>query len=353
MVFRWFVCCLLALLSSGLLIGRAQQPLPVIAPPSNAIDLDVVVNTKLGQPVTTLSQQDFTILDNRRPQSITSFKAMSDAQEPVRVIILLDAVNMYQDTVAYVRKGVSAFLKANGGKLNDPTALAVVNDDGVKFENSFSTDGNALADSLERIPIGLRQITQSSDWGATERMEISLRAFRQMLTYAAPLRGRKFILWISPGWPLISGPEVHLDTKDQLRTFDEVVHLLNLGRTGNLTFYNINPVGVGDTMFHANYFQNFLKGVVRPSDVQLGNLSIQVLSMQSGGFTFESSSDVAGLIRKSLIDAQSWYAITYDALPGEIPNEYHHIEVKLSRRDLVARTRDGYYANPRVLEPQR
>ena len=74
----------------------AQQPPSastgaVIA--SQQIKLDVVVDTKSGQPVTTLGQQDFTILDNKSPRPITSFKVVTAAQEPVSVILFIDAVN--------------------------------------------------------------------------------------------------------------------------------------------------------------------------------------------------------------------------------------------------------------------
>ena len=37
--------------------------------------LDVVVSQKSGPPVGGLQQQDFTLLDNKSPQAITSFKA--------------------------------------------------------------------------------------------------------------------------------------------------------------------------------------------------------------------------------------------------------------------------------------
>ncbi len=48
---------------------------------------------------------------------------------------------------------------------------------------------------------------------------------------------------------------------------------------------------------------------------------------------------------------QSWYEITFDPLPADKPNEYHQIQIKLDKPGLVARTRTGYYANPRIIEP--
>jgi hypothetical protein len=78
-----------------------------------------------------------------------------------------------------------------------------------------------------------------------------------------------------------------------------------------------------------------------------------VFATQSGGLVFEGNSDVAGLIQKSLADAQSWYQIDFDPLPADKPNEYHHIEIKVDQPGLVARSRDGYYANPLAAVPGR
>ncbi|MEI9969226.1 MAG: hypothetical protein WDM87_11615 [Terracidiphilus sp.] len=61
-----FICAFSAALFASSLSAAAQQPTPAASTPpsSQQIKLDVVVGTKSGQPVTTLGQQDFTILDN-------------------------------------------------------------------------------------------------------------------------------------------------------------------------------------------------------------------------------------------------------------------------------------------------
>jgi hypothetical protein len=71
-----------------------------------------------------------------------------------------------------------------------------------------------------------------------------------------------------------------------------------------------------------------------------------VLSTQSGGLALISNNDVTGMIQECLLDAASWYDITFDPPPADKPNEYHHIEIKVDRPGLVARTFTGYYANP-------
>jgi VWFA-related protein len=338
-------------------MATAQQTLPssalpAVPPAPHAIRLDVVADTKSGQIVPNLRQQDFTLLDNKTPVPIRTFRIVTPAQEPVRVILLLDAVNTPFHEVAYVRQQIEAFLKSNGGALAQPTAIVILTDHGAQIQNRFSTDGVAMSDDLDRQQIGLREIQRDSQWSGEDRFQLCLTAYNRLIDFAATLPGRKIVVWISPGWPLISGPQVSLSAKQEQELFSTIVSFSTRLRNADATLYNINPVGVMESLERTDYYEAFLKGVAKPGDVMPGNLGLQVLAVQSGGLASESDSDVTGMIRKCLADVSSWYEITFDPPPSEKPNEYHHIEIKLDQRDLTARTRDGYYANPTFV-PQR
>ena len=71
----------------------AQQHSPLTQPGADRIFLDVIVTPKSGPPVSGLQRQDFTLLDNKVPQTITSFQAVDGRQAPIEVILLVDAVN--------------------------------------------------------------------------------------------------------------------------------------------------------------------------------------------------------------------------------------------------------------------
>jgi VWFA-related protein len=335
-------------LISGMLPALAQEQLPAISIPSQGIKLKVVVDNKSGQPVTNLGQQDFTVVDNKTPRAITSFKVKSSADEPVRVILVIDAVNTPFETIGWTRTNVEKFLRENGGKLDHPTTIAVLTDKGMQINEGFSTDGNALSDTLEHYPIGLREITRASEGGDNERMQICIKAFQELVTFAATVPGRKIGIWISPGWPLLSGSQIQLDSKQKQQIFDQVVFLSTRMRQIDLSIYDVNPFGMAESVAQSNYFETFLKGITKPEEGQLADLGIQVLSIQSGGLALESSSDIEGSIKKCLTDAQSWYEITFDPPPADKPNEYHHIEIRVDQRGLTPRARDGYYANPQM-----
>ena len=107
-----------------------------------------MVTPKSGPPVADLQQQDFTILDNKTPRHITSFHAFGGSQAPIHVFIVLDAVNVPYQSIAYSRGEVDKFLHANGGRLAYPTQLAFFTDNGMQVQPAFSTDGNELSSSL-------------------------------------------------------------------------------------------------------------------------------------------------------------------------------------------------------------
>ena len=308
--------------------------------------LNVVVSPRSGEPVSGLTQADFSVLDNSSPATISSFKQVTAAQEPVSVILVIDAVNIDFERVAYAKGQVEKFLRASEGHLAQRTTLAVLTDRGLELEKAFTNDGNLLSNTLESHTTGLREITRGSGfWGADERVQISLTGARQLTAFAASVPGRKIVLWVSPGWPLLSGVRVDLTTKQQQQIFANVVAFSQQLQKANVTFYNVNPLGPTESLFRSDYYTNFVKGVSKPSQTDLADLSLQVLAVQSGGLALNSN-DVAGNLAQCLRDVQSWYELTVTVPPGETSAEYNHLQVKLDKPGLTARTRDGYYAQP-------
>jgi VWFA-related protein len=325
----------------------AQQAVPLPAESAGTISLDVVVTTQSGPPVPGLLQQDFVVLDNKVARPITSFSAHAGPQAPVEVILVVDAVNARYDTVAYERERIEKFLLADGGELTHPLTLAVLTDKGTEIQQGSSRDGKALKEALDHYAIGLRTIGRSTGfYGAEDRLDLSLKALDGLIAREETKPGRKMILWVSPGWPLLSGPGVQLDNKEQQRLFGQVVALSTRLRKARITLYNINPVGTGESLIRADYYKSFLKGVAKPGQVDLGDLGLQVLATQTGGLALTSDNDIAAMLQRAMRDANAYYQISFAAAPGEHFGEYHKLDVQVDKPGLIARTRSGYYAEP-------
>jgi len=339
----WFLLVTLVCAAAA----SAQQVSPQARTATAKIYLDVVVSPKSGPPVADIQQSDFTVLDNNSPQAITSFQAVAGRQAPIEVVLVIDAINTDARTIGYERNQIDRFLHAEGGRLAYPVAIVVATDTGVQLAENFSSDGNALSAAMDHDQIGLRDIGRSAGfYGATERLQYSLQALSQIAASEAPHPGRKILLWISPGWPLLTGPNIELDSKQQDQIFGQIVSLSTQLRQARVTLYNVNPIGAGESVFRGTYYEEFLKGVSKPSQVNLANLGLQVLAIQSGGLALEFNNDLAALLQQCLSDVAPYYEISFDATAAERPDEYHHLEIKIAKPGLTARTRQGYYAQP-------
>ena len=113
-----------------------------------------------------------------------------------------------------------------------------------------------------------------------------------------------------------------------------------------MTLYNVNPIGAGESVFRGTYYEEFLKGVSKPSQVNLGNLGLQVLAIQSGGLALDFNNDLPALLQHCMSDVAPYYEISFAAPAADRPDEYHRIEIKVAKPGLIARTNQGYYGQP-------
>jgi VWFA-related protein len=328
--------------------GSAQQS----PAPNRQITLDVVVTDKSGKPVSGLEQKDFTLLDNKQPQKILSFQAVNGSASapdpPVEVILLSDEVNTGFTNVSVERGQIEKFLQHEGGELPRPVSIAFLSDSGIKIGDVTTQDGKALVAELDRNKAGLRSITRDQGYyGAADRVGLSLHALEELAAFETPRPGRKLVIWLSPGWPFLTGPRELLSSKQQLEIFQQIVRISGELRSARITLYSIDPLGANDAgSSRLFYYQEFVKGVKKPGQVQVADLALQAIATQTGGRVLNSSNDVAGEIATCLADANTFYVLTFEGLPGDGPDEYHALEIKLDRPGLKALTRTGYYAQP-------
>jgi VWFA-related protein len=330
---------------------------PGVVQPSSAsraerqINLDVVVTDRSGKVVPGLQQQDFSVFDNNHPSNILSFRAVDGSAataDPVEVILVIDQVNTAFDRVAFERDEIKKFLTRNGGKLEHPVSLVFFSDLGTQIQKAPTRDGNGLATALDQNQNSLRMIRRSQGYyGAEDRLQLSLKTLSSLASAEAAKPGRKMVIWISPGWPMLTGPRIQLSSNDAKGIFNSIVQISTSLRQAGITLYSVDPLGLADSGgLRTTYYQEFLKGVTGPNRVDMGDLALQVIATQSGGLvTYGSNSVVAGLDH-SIADLNAYYVLSIGAAPADKANEYHGLAVKVARPGLTVRTRAGYYAQP-------
>ena len=204
------------------------------------ITLDVVVTDKAGAPIRGLQQNDFSLLDNKEPRALTSFRAVDvQAGTPapyIEIVVVIDAINADPLKATSEREGVKKFLQMNGGKLAVPVSVVVASDNPTQIRSKPSTDGNAQAALVDQYVTGLRTVNQSQgNYGVAERYQMSMKALGSLAGYEAVKPGRKLFLWISPGWPLLLSASSNVTSQEQERLFQSIAALSTTAQTRTIS----------------------------------------------------------------------------------------------------------------------
>jgi len=315
------------------------------------IHLDVLVKDKAGKLVTDIPEQAFAVFDNGQPQKLISFTPV-DTSSPnaVHVLIVVDMINPGYNSVTWGREQLSEYLRQEGGSLSHRTSIAAMTEDGLKMMAGSSTDGNSLQAEFQKIGTEQRLVTQQAGWQGLEQLyEQSLQQFSQILAIEQARPGRKLVLVISPGWPMLGWWGSQEDLQSLQRDFNIIVALTNTIRDARVAIYRLDPFELGGAHAGAQdpfYYQDFLKAVTNPKKATFPFLGLGVFAVHSGGRVLVTGHDIAGEIRAAMHDAGAYYELSYATPPASEPNQYHAIDVRVKLPGARVQTLSGYYADP-------
>jgi VWFA-related protein len=177
------------------------------------IHLDVSVTDKTGKLVPGLTADDFTLLDDGRPQELKSFRAegsKTDAQGKLsEIILLLDEVNLPPMQFAAVKRQAAKFLRDSNGRLNQPVSVFWFSRSGLRATLQPSMDASELATAVARDLPRSRTVWQippedPNALTAPARFVLWRQSLRALYSIAIEQRdkpGRKVLLWMGFGWP--------------------------------------------------------------------------------------------------------------------------------------------------------
>jgi VWFA-related protein len=182
--------------------------------------------------------------------------------------------------------------------------------------------------------------------GELQRFQLSLRQMTAIAENEARRPGRKLLIWVGPGWPILEGRRFTFSDKDQRRYFDAIVELSTRLREARMAVYSVSAVNVESNGQGRFLFQDFLKGVTTARTADTGNLSLKVLALQSGGRVLGPDNDIVGQLDSCISEANAFYSITFNPPAAAHGDEYHDLRVEVGQAGLTVRTNTGYYNQP-------
>jgi VWFA-related protein len=340
--------------------------------------LNAFVSDATGKPVRGLKQEDFTLLDNGQPHALTSFRQVKGSVgiAPVRVVLMLDAVNNSPRDIANDLKGVEQFLRQGPAQLDYETSTALLSGSGVSFGRPSRNRGDLIGE-LQALTKEVHLFDCTGEGGGSEqvfatfnlqggisvaegqhqdeksgclnaRFLQSVSALKSFATEQQDLPGRVILIWIGRGWPLLSAREFRPDTAALRQNFfDNLVALSNALREAQVTLDTVFSPDLFRTIdLRSDHDNAYFNGVPDEDQVTASSLGLQVLAHQSGGLILIDRKDLGEEIAQCIADAESYYAMSFDSPPAAGPGEFHSIQVKMNKPGLKVRTNTVYYAEP-------
>ena len=309
--YSFLLCPLLlsAALHSQTASAAKSQSAPTFESNVWVVLLDVVVTDPKGNPVPGLTEDDFRVLEDGKPQKVASFKEhkgagfVEDKLPPMPKntytnypevetadsinVILMDSLNTPILDQYYVHQHVLKYLKTipPGARVaiftlssrlrmiqdftTDSTRLLAVldsvgtaqhsplmqSDTELESNQSEATNitptGNEMAD-MATNPKGL--MAEESVGLNEDRVNITLTAFQQLANYLAGFPGRKNLMWVSGAFPIVLFPDADLPapSRSQHAFMDDVQRISDLCTVAQIAVYPIAAGGlVNDTLHGA------------------------------------------------------------------------------------------------------
>lgn len=312
------------------------------------IFLDVLVTENSGRPVSDLEPFDFSVLDENQPRKVIGFRRTdgtvgSKLEPPVEVIIVLDAVNLPYQAATRLRLEIEKFLHENGGQLPQPVSIFMFTSEGLRVQPAPSKDGNALAAMLDQSTGTVRARDLAGGvYSLQEQFQSSYKTISGIAENLSHKPGRKVVIWLGPGWPLLT-ERFFIQTDVSRETyFRQIAALQNKLREARVTVYSLFTIsGVTNTLY-----ENYLKPVREVRKMEIGDMALQVLALHSGGRVLDPSNDVKAQIDACVAEIGEYYTIAFMPPPAAKADEYHDVTVMVNKPGVTVRTNTGYYNEP-------
>lgn len=267
------------------------------------VRLLVSVKDGRGELVGSLEKPDFTVYDSGVKQDIAVFEHHTEL--PLSVALLIDTSGSTAKDLRYEQTSLEKFLRAllREGNPSDAVALYAFNDEVTRM-NSFTRREQRLFESL-------KELKARAGTSLYDAVHLSSRDF-------ASREGRHVIVAVTDGGDTTSVKK-YADAFESAQNADAIMYPILVIPITNDAGRNLG-----------------------------GERALETLASGTGGRVFQpmGAAELDEAFTQILRDLRTQYLIGYypHNLPADAPR-FHQVRVELTRKDLRATTRAGYYGD--------
>ena len=381
----------------GVAFGQDQQPAPAqsgftLKVQTDLVLTDVVVrDRKTGAPVRGLRREDFTVLENGKPQRVMSFDPQ-DVDRAVRlpgtetvtgraggaaaalgasaaeqaaalrdhrlIVLFFDTTSLQPDDLARAQQAARNYIEKT---MENADLVSVVSlGSTLSLDQDFTADKRLLLRAVGKYSGGQSSGYVAGATGTTNQVEDTtgytpdesdyndLNTDRELFAIASiaralgPLNQKKSLLYFSGGLQ-----------RDGIENQASLRATVNAAVRNNLSIYSVDARGLQAISPLGDATTGSLRGNVAYTGAALqnnldANFSSQevlaTLSSDTGGKAFFDNNDFAPAFQQVQNDTASYYVLGFRSTDATRDGRFRKLEVRVNRPDLQLSYRPGYYA---------
>jgi Ca-activated chloride channel family protein len=286
-----------ALVAATTLVLAAQQESPTFKATTQIVSVPATVLDAQGRLVPNLDQDQFSILDNGKPQDIIFFQ---NETQPFTVVVMLDYSASMTSSLDLLRAAAEQFLLR---MLPQDKGQVGAFSDKIEFSGQFTNDRDDLISALRDLQYG----NPTRLWDAVD----------QSIEMLKPVDGRKVVLVFTDG-----------DDTYSKTGFGSV---LNRAKENEVMVYAIG--------LQSQYFNG--QRLVRSQP----DRSLRKIADETGGGYFElkKTDELAPTFTRVAQELHSLYTLGF--APAALDGKEHKLDIRMKQAGMNARARKTYIAS--------
>lgn len=414
---RWFMpfpdnhllrrmALLVALLPVAVVSLNAQTAAPT--PPADqpaikshvrVVLVDVVVTRDKGEPVPDLRKEDFQIIEDGKPQSISYFEEHR-RETPIQLqlppmapnvftnfpavkttgainVLLMDSLNTQVEDQALVHAQIVKYLRSVppgtrlaiftlGSRLRmvrgvstdrldlltayqdkdagtSPQYSQLLPTDSQKADDKLLIDTMVMNRAAPEAVAALRAYqTENLSSITSTRVGVTIQALQQLARYLSPFPGRKNLIWISGSFPVSFFPQSAAQYQEpgvpsEFRL--ELQKTADLFTADQVAVYPIDAKGIAAGLA-------FDPESIRAQNGERASeqIAMETLAQDTGGKAFYNTNGLSEAMANAIDNGSRYYTLAYTPANPKMNGEYRRIHVKLAGEKYKLAHRRGYFA---------